>query len=93
MSAAPYFIVTADPNWIPQPGTIAIGNAQCVLYDRSPGGSQVDQISQRTFGALQFTFRLHVATASASLQLDPATVDADTSLYLGMLGGFQYTPS
>jgi hypothetical protein len=92
VSAAPYISVAGDANWIPEADTVTIGNTQSTLYDRmSPSGEELDRIAEVRHGALQFAFNLHVASASASMNLDPAKVNSDTSLYLAMMQGFQLT--
>ena len=91
VSSPPYVTVAKDPSWIAEASPVAIGNTSSTLYDRYASGQEVDRIAELMSGALQFTFTLRVATASASADLNPAEVSRDTSLYLGMMQGFRLT--
>jgi hypothetical protein len=94
VSAPPYSSVVGDPSWGAETGPVAIGNTQATLYDRGdPTGEEVLRTAELQQGALQFSFYLRVASDRASVAVDPAKVNRDASLYLGMLCGFQLTTS
>ena len=92
VSAPPYISVAGDGDWFAETTPVAIGNTQSTLYDRNDSMDLgVDRMAEVQHGALQFAFSLHVASASASVDVAPTEVNRDTSLYLGMLRGFLLT--
>jgi hypothetical protein len=94
VSAPPYSTVPPDPNWVAEASPVAIGNTSAILYDRHfvTAGVEVLRIANLQQGTLQFSFELHLQLENYTESvLDPAEVNRDTALYLGMLQGFHLT--
>jgi hypothetical protein len=90
-SAPPYSSVAHDPSWFAEASPVAIGNTSATLYDRYDAGEEVLRMAYLQQGALQFSFSLRVASARASVAVDPAEINADMARHLGMLQGFHLT--
>jgi hypothetical protein len=91
VSAPPYSTVANDSNFVAEASPVAIGNTSATLYDRHFAGEGVEvlRIAYVQQGTLQFSFNLHLQLENYTESvLDPAEVNRDTALYLGMLQGF-----
>ncbi len=91
MTAPPYTTVAGNPSWFAEASPVSIGGTPSTLYDRYNSGEEVSLSAGLMHGALQFTFNLNVMFVNYSVELDPAEVNRDTSLYLGMMQGFSLT--